>query len=216
MPPKHIHKSQSPHQHTAHHNKLLSSVPTVSRNMAARRISEGESGRYKESLNCDTCGKGYKHISLLAKHLWEHTPEWNMTRKLLMLKHQQVQLLEAASILVGMNEPESGYATPASRSRRNTLQFSDTFSPLGSLELDSGMLSGNGRSHSISYYPPAQMLIPSTYQPMPGYVGGYFDVPRRDKVEEGTPEKELEEEKLGEKDDERKESDDDEIVGRME
>lgn len=69
-----------------------------------RRISEGESGRLKEELKCEACGKGYKHISSLAKHLWEHTPEWNVTKKLLISKHQQVQLLEAASILVSMNE----------------------------------------------------------------------------------------------------------------
>ena len=30
---------------------------------------------------------------------WEHTPEWQYTSKLLISKHQQVQLLEAASVL---------------------------------------------------------------------------------------------------------------------
>jgi hypothetical protein len=35
---------------------------------------------------------------------WEHTPEWTYTSKLLISKHQQVQLLEAASVLVGMNQ----------------------------------------------------------------------------------------------------------------
>ena len=34
---------------------------------------------------------------------WEHTPEWSLTSKLLISKHQQVQLLEAASVLVNMN-----------------------------------------------------------------------------------------------------------------
>ncbi|TLS29773.1 hypothetical protein PpBr36_00457 [Pyricularia pennisetigena] len=34
---------------------------------------------------------------------WEHTPEWSYTSKLLISKHQQVQLLEAASVLVTMN-----------------------------------------------------------------------------------------------------------------
>ncbi|CAH6723968.1 hypothetical protein CLIB1444_24S00606 [[Candida] jaroonii] len=79
-------------------------VPTLSREFVVRRISEGETGRLKEELKCEACGKGYKHISSLAKHLWEHTPEWNVTKKLLISKHQQVQLLEAASILVGMND----------------------------------------------------------------------------------------------------------------
>ena len=35
---------------------------------------------------------------------WEHTPEWTYTSKLLISKHQQVQLLQAASVLVGMNQ----------------------------------------------------------------------------------------------------------------
>jgi type II secretory pathway pseudopilin PulG len=84
----------------------------LSRKMVARRISEGESGRLKEELKCEACGKGYKHISSLAKHLWEHTPEWNVTSKLLISKHQQVQLLEAASILVSMNEGDEDELEP--------------------------------------------------------------------------------------------------------
>ena len=45
----------------------------------------------------------------LVRARWEHTPEWSYTSKLLISKHQQVQLLEAASVLVGMNQdaPES-------------------------------------------------------------------------------------------------------------
>lgn len=85
---------------------VQSSVPHLSRKFVARRISEGETGRLKEELKCQACGKGYKHVSSLAKHLWEHTPEWNVTSKLLISKHQQVQLLEAASILVSMNEQD--------------------------------------------------------------------------------------------------------------
>jgi hypothetical protein len=91
----------------ANKQELSSSVPLLSREFVVRRISEGESGRLKEELKCEACGKGYKHISSLAKHLWEHTPEWNVTKKLLISKHQQVQLLEAASILVGMNDQPS-------------------------------------------------------------------------------------------------------------
>lgn len=98
---------------------ISSSVPSLSREFVVRRISEGETGRLKEELKCEACGKGYKHISSLAKHLWEHTPEWNVTKKLLISKHQQVQLLEAASILVGMNENQ----TP---SRRNSVFPEDT------------------------------------------------------------------------------------------
>ncbi|KAK4245398.1 hypothetical protein C7999DRAFT_43065 [Corynascus novoguineensis] len=75
-----------------------------------RRASDGqplvkEGGRKsnRPELRCEKCGKGYKHSSCLNKHLWEHTPEWSYTSKLLISKHQQVQLLEAASVLVAMN-----------------------------------------------------------------------------------------------------------------
>ncbi|RPA82132.1 hypothetical protein BJ508DRAFT_101378 [Ascobolus immersus RN42] len=81
-------------------------IATSKRN---RRASEGahmalEGGGKSTAgeLKCDKCGKGYKHGSCLTKHLWEHTPEWQYTSKLLISKHQQVQLLEAASILVSM------------------------------------------------------------------------------------------------------------------
>ncbi|ODV98538.1 hypothetical protein PACTADRAFT_48279 [Pachysolen tannophilus NRRL Y-2460] len=93
------------YRHGHNIEQVSSSVPLLSREFVVRRISEGETGRLKEELKCEACGKGYKHISSLAKHLWEHTPEWNVTKKLLISKHQQVQLLEAASILCSMNEP---------------------------------------------------------------------------------------------------------------
>jgi hypothetical protein len=38
---------------------------------------------------------------------WEHDPAWALTSKLLISKHQQVQLLEAASVLVTMNADAS-------------------------------------------------------------------------------------------------------------
>ncbi|RSL98088.1 hypothetical protein CDV31_012734 [Fusarium ambrosium] len=73
-----------------------------------RRASDGQTLKEGKKSNrvevrCDKCGKGYKHSSCLTKHLWEHTPEWSYTSKLLISKHQQVQLLEAASVLVAMN-----------------------------------------------------------------------------------------------------------------
>ncbi|VUG15872.1 DEBR0S1_01992g1_1 [Brettanomyces bruxellensis] len=79
-------------------------IPMLSREFVVRRISEGESGRLKEELKCEACGKGYKHITSLAKHLWEHTPEWQKTKNLSTSKHQHVQMLEAASILCSLTE----------------------------------------------------------------------------------------------------------------
>ncbi|KAK6201375.1 C2H2 zinc finger domain-containing protein [Scheffersomyces amazonensis] len=159
---QHANHPHHAHQHHHHHHPgnalsptssyinsppLSSSVPTLSREFVVRRISEGETGRLKEELRCEACGKGYKHISSLAKHLWEHTPEWNVTKKLLISKHQQVQLLEAASILVGMNEPgtvTSGHHQPprsASHSHSNSQthahqNYSDEspFSPVNSAD----------------------------------------------------------------------------------
>ncbi|KAI7155620.1 hypothetical protein KC349_g6855 [Hortaea werneckii] len=74
-----------------------------------RRASDGTRLTKKERANtgelkCEHCGKAYKHGSCLNKHLWEHTPQWQYTSKLLISKHQQVQLLEAASVLVQMNQ----------------------------------------------------------------------------------------------------------------
>ncbi|EUC32338.1 hypothetical protein COCCADRAFT_5938 [Bipolaris zeicola 26-R-13] len=72
------------------------------------RLSKGDVKRSGSELRCEKCGKGYKHSSCLTKHLWEHTPEWQYTSKLLISKHQQVQLLEAASVLVAMNKESDG------------------------------------------------------------------------------------------------------------
>ncbi|KAI0002829.1 hypothetical protein F4779DRAFT_113938 [Xylariaceae sp. FL0662B] len=85
-----------------------------------RRASDGQplTKEGKKSnrieLRCDKCGKGYKHSSCLTKHLWEHTPEWSLTSKLLISKHQQVQLLEAASVLVAMNNNKDATTPPDS------------------------------------------------------------------------------------------------------
>ncbi|KAK2729165.1 C2H2 finger domain-containing protein [Colletotrichum kahawae] len=77
---------------------------------------EGSRKFNRVELKCETCGKGYKHSSCLTTHLWEHTPEWSLTSKLLISKHQQVQLLEAASVLLTMNhgkdEADADAATP--------------------------------------------------------------------------------------------------------
>ncbi|KAG2026844.1 hypothetical protein GB937_001634 [Aspergillus fischeri] len=82
-------------------------VNTKSRNRRASEGShlvKGEGKRALAELRCDRCGKGYKHGSCLSKHMWEHDPAWAITSKLLISKHQQVQLLEAASVLVNMNQ----------------------------------------------------------------------------------------------------------------
>ncbi|KAK3375316.1 hypothetical protein B0H63DRAFT_275742 [Podospora didyma] len=105
-------------------------------NAHLRRASDGQplgkEGRKssRPELRCDKCGKGYKHSSCLTKHLWEHTPEWTFTSKLLISKHQQVQLLEAASVLVAMNNNPTGTTPPDSARDFNSDQ--DSASPAAS------------------------------------------------------------------------------------
>lgn len=82
-------------------------VSTKNRNRRASEGSQlvrGEGKRVSTELRCEQCGKGYKHSSCLTKHMWEHNPAWAVTSKLLISKHQQVQLLEAATVLVAMNQ----------------------------------------------------------------------------------------------------------------
>jgi len=86
-------------------HKLAEAKSRVRRASEGSRLKGPDGKRASGSeLKCEKCGKGYKHSSCLTKHLWEHTPEWQYTSKLLISKHQQVQLLEAASVLVAMNK----------------------------------------------------------------------------------------------------------------
>lgn len=48
---------------------------------------------------------------------WEHSPHWSQTSKLLISKHQQVQLLEAAQILVHMNRSDSSLSNASAGDR---------------------------------------------------------------------------------------------------
>lgn len=62
---------------------------------------------------------------------WEHDPAWAITSKLLISKHQQVQLLEAASVLCNMNSetasslfPDMDIAMEQSEASSNSPEFS--------------------------------------------------------------------------------------------
>ncbi|EXJ81963.1 hypothetical protein A1O1_08030 [Capronia coronata CBS 617.96] len=83
-------------------SKRLSNKSRNRRASEGSYLTKGEGKKAGSDLRCDTCGKGYKHSSCLTKHLWEHDPAWAITSKLLISKHQQVQLLEAASVLCNM------------------------------------------------------------------------------------------------------------------
>ncbi|KAK2050358.1 tat pathway signal sequence [Colletotrichum somersetense] len=97
-------------------------------------VKEGSRKFNRVELKCETCGKGYKHSSCLTKHLWEHTPEWSLTSKLLISKHQQVQLLEAASVLLTMNhgKEDGGAATPPDSAKDFPSDQEESASPTAS------------------------------------------------------------------------------------
>ncbi|WFD27845.1 hypothetical protein MNAN1_002851 [Malassezia nana] len=70
---------------------------------ADMKDSTSSSHGHQTIHKCESCSKVYRHPSCLIKHRWEHTMYWKEASKFLMSKHQQVQLLEAAAILVGMD-----------------------------------------------------------------------------------------------------------------
>ncbi|GHJ87690.1 hypothetical protein NliqN6_4092 [Naganishia liquefaciens] len=81
--------------------------------------SGGIKGKRKGMVfKCESCAKVYRHPSCLSKHRWEHSPHWASSSKLLLSKHQQVQLLEAATILVHLDphNPASGKPLPEDKS----------------------------------------------------------------------------------------------------
>lgn len=45
-------------------------------------------------------GKRYKNQICLQKHLWEHHDCWKYAKRLMLNKHQSVQIMEAAQSLV--------------------------------------------------------------------------------------------------------------------
>lgn len=86
------------------HSPVAAAAATGGRTIRHRRQSESTLSRSArgQTHKCQECGKVYKHPNCLTKHLWEHSEQWELTSKLLLTKHQQVQMLEAAAILVGM------------------------------------------------------------------------------------------------------------------
>ncbi|KAF8978381.1 hypothetical protein BGZ46_006521 [Entomortierella lignicola] len=73
---------------------------------------EGQQDNSSEMHKCLDCGKIYKHPNCLWKHRWLHSVYWKGATKFLLSKHQQVQLMEAAAILLGMDESRQGDKDP--------------------------------------------------------------------------------------------------------
>src|SRR5690349_9343806 len=94
--------------------------------------------------------------SFLRANRWEHTPEWTYTSKLLISKHQQVQLLEAASILVSMKPdgPQNGIIDGSTSAIMNTDSSNESSSdatPPPVAIPSSTMISNRNRSSSHSF-----------------------------------------------------------------
>ena len=53
-------------------------------------------------VSCKICGKRYKNYICLQKHAWEHHNSWPYTKRLMLNKHQSVQIMEAAHILMNI------------------------------------------------------------------------------------------------------------------
>ncbi|GEM06140.1 zinc finger, C2H2-type domain containing protein [Rhodotorula toruloides] len=60
-----------------------------------------------QTYECEKCAKVYRHSTCLTKHRWEHTAHWKEASKLMLSKHQQVQLLEGAAILAAASAGSS-------------------------------------------------------------------------------------------------------------
>lgn len=84
-------------------------------------------------FQCADCGKTYKHQSCLLKHRWEHSEFWNDAKKYSLTKHQQVQIMEAAQILLELEaasvEELKGYQNtyPSQADDRASTDISDKF-----------------------------------------------------------------------------------------
>ncbi|GAA5992081.1 hypothetical protein JCM10908_000734 [Rhodotorula pacifica] len=84
-----------------------------------------------QTFECEICAKKYRHSTCLIKHRWEHTSHWKEASKLLLSKHQQVQLLEGAAILVAAS---AGTSLPDEKSFWPAAVSPPASGLLGSLE----------------------------------------------------------------------------------
>ncbi|MBW0497624.1 hypothetical protein O181_037339 [Austropuccinia psidii MF-1] len=100
------------HYQRLHHRFPQSnSFNFISHHLSSKRDQNKHLGLFK----CEKCYKVYRHPQCLIKHRWEHTSYWADASKLMLSKHQQVQLLEAAAILAAPSGslPESRSLWPA-------------------------------------------------------------------------------------------------------
>ncbi|GAA5838363.1 hypothetical protein JCM9279_003222 [Rhodotorula babjevae] len=90
-----------------------------------------------QTYECEKCSKVYRHSTCLTKHRWH----WKEASKLLLSKHQQVQLLEGAAIL-------------AAASAGSSLPDEKSFWPAAVSPPTSGLLGAAQGIHSLSFGSP--------------------------------------------------------------
>lgn len=111
-PPTHHHHHSSGNisqqQQRLHHRSLETLAPL-------HHLNSKRDHKHAHLFKCEKCPKVYRHPQCLVKHRWEHTSYWADASKLMLSKHQQVQMLEAAAILATPSGslPESRSLWPA-------------------------------------------------------------------------------------------------------
>ncbi|KAH8919621.1 hypothetical protein BT69DRAFT_479870 [Atractiella rhizophila] len=96
---------------------------------ATGQLKKRNKGR-GQIFKCEKCSKKYRHAQCLVKHRWEHSEHWKEASKLMLSKHAQVQMLEAAAILIAPSRslPEDKSYWPAAvSSPESGLLGSDRF-----------------------------------------------------------------------------------------
>lgn len=83
-----------------HSNDCYDYTPPSAMGAMGNRKSRNYQISKKDEFICPECGKKYKHPYALSKHSWEHTNHWKTTSEWNYSKHEQVQILEAASVLM--------------------------------------------------------------------------------------------------------------------
>ncbi|KAF9531426.1 hypothetical protein CPB83DRAFT_833554 [Crepidotus variabilis] len=119
-------------------------------------ISSGKQKKRGVDYKCESCSKIYRHPNCLNKHRWEHTRQWREASKFVLSKHQQVQLLEAATILSFMGDGAT--SLPEDRSQWPTFLSGGSLpkvEPMGTKEHkpSSSISSASGLSSAFANMP---------------------------------------------------------------
>lgn len=107
--------------------------------------------KYKFPEPCQMCGKQYRTIACLRKHLWEHHSLWDYTMTLTETKHQSVQLLEAAATLVAMHK-EASPSPPLVSTKKTSNIATSSIIASEEQELDNGEAEDTMRTAAIIFH----------------------------------------------------------------